>query len=261
MLNAITYLLFSQLAVGGLLSISLVPDQAGKSFFRFCSAACTILLAVGLFVANQIEIYALLSLSVSATMACLSTLLIITDRMRFARVSLITATVAGAIGLAAQGATSNPEGFPLWVPTTSSAYLLTGSMFLGSIIFAMALGHWYLNVPTLPIWPLRRLTKLMIVATCLKAVLLGVVLSLGGSSDIPEITDTIASFSRMGGLFFWGRVLFGLIGPIVIGYMTWETVKLNATQSATGLLYVNTILVLIGETLSLFLYHTTHLPV
>jgi hypothetical protein len=261
MLNAITYLLFSQLAVGGLLTISLVPDQAGKSFFRFCSATCAILLAAGLFIADQIGQFPLVCFGISLAMACLSTILILIDRMNFARVSLIVATAGGLLGLIAVGLTTTPQDLPLWVELASATYLLASSVFLGSIVFAMALGHWYLNVPTLPIWPLRRLTKLIIASTSVKALLLGAVLGLGGASDMPEIADTIAGFSRIGGLFFWARVLFGLIGPIVIGYMTWETVKLNATQSATGLLYVNTVLVLIGETLSLFLYHTTHLPV
>jgi hypothetical protein len=261
MFNTITFLLFSQLAVGGLLSISLVPDQAGKSFFRFCSATCAILLAIALFVVNQIAPFPLLCLAISLAVGCLSTIFVVTDRNKWARVSFITATLAGMIGLCAQGLTATPAGLPIWVTVTSVIYLMAGSIFLGSIIFGMALGHWYLNVPTLPITPLRSLARLTIAATATKAILLTLILWLGTGSPVPEIADTIQSFARLSGLFFWARVLFGLIGPAVVAYMTWETIKLNAIQSATGLLYVNTILVLIGETLSLFLYHTTHLPV
>ena len=261
MLKVITYLLFCQLAVGGILTISLVPDQAGKSFFRFCSTTCAILLAAGLFMADQIGQYPLLFFCISLVMACLSIVLILIDRINLARVSLIVATISGLLGLLAEGLSTTPQDLPLWVELASAVYFVAGSVFLGSTVFTMALGHWYLNVPTLSILPLRRLTKLIIASTSAKALLLGTVLGLGWASDVPEISHTIAGFSRLGGLFFWARVLFGLLGPIAICYMTWETVKLNATQSATGLLYVNTILVLIGETLSLFLYHTTHLPV
>ena len=41
------------------------------------------------------------------------------------------------------------------------------------------------------------------------------------------------------GVFFWQRVLFGLCGPTVLAYLTWETAKIRSTQSATGILYVD----------------------
>ncbi len=46
MFKELIYQLFSQLAVGGLLSILLVPVEAGKSFFRFCGATCVVLLVL-----------------------------------------------------------------------------------------------------------------------------------------------------------------------------------------------------------------------
>ena len=40
------------------------------------------------------------------------------------------------------------------------------------------------------------------------------------------------------GLFFWPRLLFGVVVPIVLTAMIWSTLKLKHTQAATGLLYL-----------------------
>lgn len=261
MFNTLIFLLFSQLAIGGIWSVSLVPDLAGKSFFRFCGLACALLLAIGLFTGEQHHSLSLWGLVASLWLSCIFVGLIVCERPRQARRVLLGSGLAGAFGLAAYGFLTTPEAWPHWVAYASIVYQLSSALFLGSVIFGMILGHWYLIVPTLPIAPLRKLTQLMIIATGIKAVLLGMVIYLGASSTVPEIAETVEGFARLQGLFFWARSLFGLIGPIVICYMTWETVKLNATQSATGLLYVATVLVLIGETLSRYIYYTTHLPV
>ena len=49
------------------------------------------------------------------------------------------------------------------------------------------------------------------------------------------------------GIFLWQRALFGLLGPAVLAYMTWETARLRSTQSATGILYVDFFMVIVGE--------------
>ena len=55
------------------------------------------------------------------------------------------------------------------------------------------------------------------------------------------------------GIFFWQRVLFGLAGPAVLSYLTWETAKIRSTQSATGILYVDFFTVVVGEVLAKYL--------
>ena len=58
-------------------------------------------------------------------------------------------------------------------------------------------------------------------------------LASSGGSDIRHYILSID------GIFFWQRVLFGLAGPAVLSYLTWETAKIQSTQSATGILYVD----------------------
>ena len=63
------------------------------------------------------------------------------------------------------------------------------------------------------------------------------------------------------GVFFWQRVLFGLVGPAVLAYMTWETAKIRSTQAATGILYVDLFVVIIGELVANYVLQATGLPI
>jgi len=65
----------------------------------------------------------------------------------------------------------------------------------------------------------------------------------------------------VGGIFFWQRILFGLAGPALLSYLTWETAKIRSTQSATGILYVDFFTVVVGEVLAKYIVLATHVPV
>ena len=67
--------------------------------------------------------------------------------------------------------------------------------------------------------------------------------------------------TSVGGIFFWQRVLFGLGGPALLSYLTWETAKIRSTQSATGILYVDFFTVVVGEVLAKYLLLATRVPV
>jgi hypothetical protein len=45
-------------------------------------------------------------------------------------------------------------------------------------------------------------------------------------------------------LLRWG---LGLIGPLILCVLAWQTAKIRSTQSATGLLYVVVIFCFLGE--------------
>ena len=44
------------------------------------------------------------------------------------------------------------------------------------------------------------------------------------------------------------RWIIGFVGPLVLGWMAWETARIRSTQSATGILYVVVILCFSGRT-------------
>jgi hypothetical protein len=47
----------------------------------------------------------------------------------------------------------------------------------------------------------------------------------------------------------------GLLGPAVASWLTWQTVQIRSTQSATGILYIAMTLVLFGELTAMVLSH------
>ena len=67
--------------------------------------------------------------------------------------------------------------------------------------------------------------------------------------------------TSVSGIFFWQRVLFGLAGPALLSYLTWETAKIRSTQSATGILYVDFFTVVVGEVLAKYILLATRVAV
>ena len=63
------------------------------------------------------------------------------------------------------------------------------------------------------------------------------------------------------GIFFWPRVIFGVLVPIVLSAMIWSTVKIRHTQAATGLLYLAVVALLFGEFFSKFLLFAVSIPI
>jgi hypothetical protein len=55
----------------------------------------------------------------------------------------------------------------------------------------------------------------------------------------------------------WGM---GIVGPSVATWMTWKTVEIRSTQSATGILYTAMTLVLFGELTAMVLTRDTGYP-
>ncbi|MEM9352345.1 MAG: hypothetical protein AAGA92_04980 [Planctomycetota bacterium] len=121
----------------------------------------------------------------------------------------------------------------------------TSGLLLGVTMAAMLLGHWYLNTPTMELAPLRRLLLGMTAAVALHSL----VCVLGLSAEVNG--RTMLSTQWM--LFVSLRWAFGLFGVAVLTWMSWETLKVPNTQSATGILYVAVIGTFVGETMSILL--------
>jgi hypothetical protein len=121
----------------------------------------------------------------------------------------------------------------------------TSGLLLGFTMAAMFLGHWYLNSPTMAIEPLLRLVGLVAAASVLRAAVeaagLARGISVAGWPD-PQTWMFIAL-----------RWLSGILGALVLMVMTWRTLKIPNTQSATGLLYVAVIVTFLGELVALIL--------
>ncbi|MCA9169037.1 MAG: hypothetical protein KDB23_15290 [Planctomycetales bacterium] len=116
---------------------------------------------------------------------------------------------------------------------------LTAALLLGFTFTAMLLGHWYLNTPSMKLQPLQRLVLLMVCATLIRGlVAVGSTPPLAGMLDAGR--STMLAFVAL-------RWLAGLIGILGLAGMTWQTLKIPNTQSATGILYVAVIFAFLGE--------------
>ncbi|HSE42099.1 MAG TPA: hypothetical protein VLH08_15140 [Acidobacteriota bacterium] len=121
------------------------------------------------------------------------------------------------------------------------------ALVLGASSVAMLLGHWYLVAPKLPIAYLKTLTIALIITILIRSIILGNALLQSG-----EQLEVIRFFDRYG-MFFWQRVILGLILTLVLSVMTYFCVRIRSTQSATGILYVVLVFCLIGEIIAHYL--------
>lgn len=129
---------------------------------------------------------------------------------------------------------------------------ITSGLLLGTTMAAMLLGHWYLNAPGMELAPLRRLLIAMASAVALQAALCGIGLALEASQQALSMQDW---------LFLLLRWSFGLIGVLILIVLTWKTLEIPNTQSATGILYVAVMGAFVGETMSLLLSAESVFPV
>ncbi len=133
---------------------------------------------------------------------------------------------------------------------------VTSSLLLGLVTTAMLLGHWYLNTPTMKLEPLRQLVLLLGAAVALRAVV-------SGSGTWLEYTARSAaqnSAMQTWLLFLGLRWLAGIFGVLGLSWLTWQTLKIPNTQSATGILYAAVILAFIGELTSQLLSAEARYP-
>ncbi len=129
---------------------------------------------------------------------------------------------------------------------------------LGGLLMTMLLGHAYLTAGgEMTQAPFRRLVLVLAALLVVRAALavgFGAWPYFFGSSD--QIVHAHQSWATM---MIASRFAVGLIVPGVFIYMIDECVRRRANQSATGILYVATVLVWIGEGIGWSLLGTTGL--
>ena len=132
--------------------------------------------------------------------------------------------------------------------------LLTPGL-LGGFLMAMLLGHAYLTAGNeMTQAPFRRLVLLLAGLLVLRAV------TSGWFGLWPYL---LVERTGMGMAAMWNTVMVaaryavGLVVPVVFIYMVDDCVRRRANQSATGILYVATVLVMLGEGIAFSLLGST----
>ena len=157
----------------------------------------------------------------------------LTYRLKGGKPGLFVASLlaAGALGKAAW-AIPGPKA--LILPTAGLSALV-----LGVTLDAMVLGHWYLVQHGLSFEPLKRMSLAVLAIVFARLVLAS--LWVAGSGRLEEF------LSAQNLVFFLMRSVLGFLGPLGLGWMVRECVKLKSNTSATGILYVISVFVLVGE--------------
>jgi hypothetical protein len=268
MISSTFFFLFSQLAVGMLLVLLFIsPRVIGNSFFEFSSQTAAILMGVTLgfdfLFPSLVRESALpfVFLAVSAVLAGVYNRAVHIERYGPARALLIAAVGSGLVSIILDAlAFTRLMELNGWEHSVLVVNHLAATGLLGSVMLTMVFGHWYLVVPKLSLDPLRLLVKVYMGAIVVRVVT--IILSLVVLELQPEVswsTVALELFVRQG-LFFWPRVIFGVVLPIVLGLMIWSTVEIRHTQAATGLLYVAVVTLLFGEFFSKFLLWSVSVP-
>jgi len=173
--------------------------------------------------------------------------------------SLSLGAVAAATGVAGLGLLAYQVSPPTWGFAGVLLSLLVGTLALGVVSEAMILGHWYLVSPRLPGQPLQELTFLLLAVLAVQAPLL-VLNAAIPAREAPEST-ALLSGSLGSNPAFWLRVGVGLLFPLALAAMAWQSSREHAMMSATGLLYIAVGAVFVGEVLARGLLFVTAAPV
>ena len=134
---------------------------------------------------------------------------------------------------------------PNWEFETLLSFL--GSLVLCAAIFAGVLGHWYLNVIDLPISLLDKATKLLWGLLGIRLLWSGFAASTLQIDHRGKLISMFQFLQTIDGLLLGVGLFFGVIFPLILTYMVYETIKVQSTQSATGILYVLVTSILMGE--------------
>ena len=259
-LTPVLYLFLCHMGIGIVFTMLLISSAAGVRFFRFTSALAFILMVLGVAchpsaIRFSRDSQGVASVGYLVTLLALS--LVVARRNPWRLPLLWFSAASGLVTLVAQSV-SMPSTVPFALTIAS---FVTSAALLGSAFTAMLLGHWYLVLPSMDVSLLQSIVKFHLGSTLARGLAVGAVAWAAAATWDSFLAPSFLSYVfSIDGIFFWQRLLFGLIGPVVLAYMTWETAKLRSTQSATGILYVDLFMVIVGELVAKYLLLSAALP-
>jgi protein NrfD len=262
-LSSVLFLFLAHLGVGIAFTLVFVSREAGVKFFRFNAGLSAILLVIALaFAFNAQDAQsASITLGVSTGLMVFYWATVGRILTRFRPAILGLAVILGLIAVAFQGLSVGlGRSWPMVFLIVAS--FLSSAALLGSACTAMILGHWYLILPSMQVSHLQSIVKLHIASMVVRVVVVGAAVLFAIATWQPGLGPSFRHYiTSIDGIFFWQRVLFGLAGPALLSYLTWETAKIRSTQSATGILYVDFFTVVVGEVLAKYILLATRVPV
>jgi len=245
-----------ELAIGSLWVVlfSHIRGQSTASFIKFCAATVFVMAGFAFWVAATINVgdeidgypldpsYMPEARVALAFVFALSLPYAVLTAMEARRLGIVAGVAASIAGLVAIGFFAQVLAVPTWGYAGTLMSLIVGALAVGAVSMGMVLGHWYLVTPRLPEQPLREMTGLLLIVMVLQVLLIIPALALPRDS-FPSSVDTPVLENP----FLWMRIAFGLAFPMLLVFMAYDSSRVRAMQSATGLLYIAMALVLSGE--------------
>jgi hypothetical protein len=256
-------LVFCQLGVGGLVALAVPPfHELERGYFKSSGAVFFSMALAGgggtiyLWLTRDASGIATGEVVLWAVCLPLYALYLSTlwgDAM-IARARLFTASLAtgaAALLLGAAGLVTPEHGWGMGVLAALAS--LTSAGVLGSVTAGMLIGHWYLIDPGMEIEPFHRCFRFFVWTLWIElAVLVLVVLATAAGGG----TEVLWEHRWLLGL----RIVLGPVAAIAMAQMIRRVLAIPQTMAATGLFYIATLAVLVGELLGRYFTFRTSLP-
>jgi hypothetical protein len=258
----IFFLVFSQLTVGGLALMLLVPEaEIGKGFFRTCASIYLLIWVLDLAGLEWARPWELLGFALFSLLFLVYYASLWLEKLpRSSRLLEMTSAV-GFCAVVVSALSYSTGGLLTSEAMVRAANVLLSTLSLGAAMSGMLLGHWYLVTPELSLVPIKRLTGTLMGALVAQGVLLVLMVSpvLGAAPDslLPRVQHLLVVYPY----FLLGRALVGLAGTFGLAVLTMWLLREGSTQAATGFLYTAVLTVTVGELIARFLFRLTGVPV
>jgi hypothetical protein len=238
-----------RLACGLTAALLLLPAaQVNPRFYR--THLLTALALVGVaaaFLAGAAGPWLWALLGIAAVLTLFGSLAWLLDGAPGGRPAVLLAVPVLAVALVLAGHDVAPER--PWAALVADE--MTSAALLGTATTAMLVGHSYLIAPAMSLAPLLRCLAALGTCTLLRLGLALAGLWLWRTESAPT---GIEAETALWLVVRWGA---GLLAPLGLGWMAWETARIRSTQSATGILYVVVIFCFLGELTSQLLTSKT----
>jgi hypothetical protein len=258
----IFFLVFSQLTIGGLALMYVVPaEEIGKGFFRTCASIYLLiwlLILAGLEWARPVEFLGFLIFTLMFLLYYASLWL---ERLPNSTRLLPLTWVIGFGAVIASAFSSASATAWTWESTFYALNFLLSTISLGAAMSGMLLGHWYLVTPELSLIPIKRMTALLLGSLLAQGGLLAVTAFPEAGVVPAELAPKVQHLLLAYPYFLLGRALVGLAGTFGLAALTMWLLREGSTQAATGFLYTAVLTVTVGELIARFLFRLTGVPV
>ena len=132
-------------------------------------------------------------------------------------------------------------------------YLITSTVLLGSITFAMVLGHWYLVTPKLSEKPLKWAVIFTWAVLAIKVVWTSFYVF--NNQEHFSVNTVLGAGYSFNWLMLLMRVGWGYLVIFIMSVFAWKLVNMRSIQSATGMFYAMVFFVLTGELVATYIYY------